>query len=146
MALLLSLERRAELLTLAMAERPREAVALLGGLEDGRDGAGLRIVTHLVRVDNRAGGEDAFAIDPREWRDVERELRRQGRRIVGLFHSHPRGPQRLSEADERAAGVLQGPDGDFSWVLAGPDPSTGSSCILSFVRRAGIMVPEELIP
>ena len=46
----------------------------------------------------------AFEIDPALRLDLQRRLRGDGQRVVGLYHSHPDGPARPSARDHARAG------------------------------------------
>ncbi len=80
---------------------PREACGLLLG--DTCDGE-IRVdrVT-LGRNLAPEGIDDAFVLDPMHTVAVDRESRRHGCGIVGIWHSHPRSPAELSARDREHA-------------------------------------------
>ncbi len=64
----------------------------------------------VVPVRNVAGqGGQAFEADPAAHLALSRRLRREGGRIVAVFHSHVDGPARLSAADLAGAVLGNGP-------------------------------------
>jgi proteasome lid subunit RPN8/RPN11 len=77
----------------ARRERPRECCGLLVG-------AGVR-VTVAVPMRNLARGRTRYMVDPAGHIALQRVLRviEPAASIVGVYHSHPRGPARPSEAD-----------------------------------------------
>ena len=59
---------------------------------------------HAARlVRNLASRPDRFELDPAEHLRVERLAERDGRAVLGAWHSHPDAPARPSEADRAAA-------------------------------------------
>ena len=94
-ALLKQIERHGE------ADFPREACGLLVGTSD--------TIAEAVPSRNLAASENEFLIDPALQLKLQRELRGTGRRIVGVYHSHPSGDSAPSDADKtwaRAAGLV----------------------------------------
>ena len=80
----------------AIIAHAREAApAECCGLLVGR----VRDIRQAVRARNLASGLNRFLIDPKDHLDAAREARRQGREIVGFYHSHPRSPAVPSETD-----------------------------------------------
>jgi proteasome lid subunit RPN8/RPN11 len=95
-ALLAQLARHGE------ATYPNECCGLLAG----RELNGVRVVERFVPVENRWGaGERSrrFLIEPEVLRTAERNARRDGLDIVGIYHSHPDAPARPSEFDREHA-------------------------------------------
>ena len=86
---------REALLGLARAAAPRECAAVLGGRCDGA----TTYVTDVTALVNRASGDDAFAVDEREFLRSSRALADRGRTFVGFAHSHPRGSAAPSQRD-----------------------------------------------
>jgi proteasome lid subunit RPN8/RPN11 len=92
----------------ARAAGSRECCGLLEG---ARDGDAVR-VTALHPSPNLAADPDRFEIDPA----LQFRLLREGRRIVGCYHSHPAGQAEPSPRDVEGAGEV-----GFVWLIAGAD-------------------------
>jgi proteasome lid subunit RPN8/RPN11 len=92
----------------ARSAAPRECCGLIEGV---RNGGALR-VTALHPVANLAREPDRFEIDPRE----QFRLLREGRTIIGCYHSHPNGPAEPSPRDAEYAF-----EGEFVWLIAGAE-------------------------
>ncbi len=73
---------------------------LLGSAEDG-----IRRVAEIRQQDNERtdSRENRFLISPEQFRAAEREARRSGALMVGIYHSHPDSPPRPSEYDREHA-------------------------------------------
>ena len=72
------------------------------GLMLGSDGADGRRVRALVPIANSFEDEEQYhryLITPADMFRAEREARRRGLDVVGVFHSHPNAPARPSEYD-----------------------------------------------
>ena len=80
----------------AHREYPREACGLLAAALDHH-------VLRYVAMTNMARGQADYAIDPVQFADRERQIRRAGLRVCGFFHSHPDGEPTPSRADHAAA-------------------------------------------
>lgn len=80
---------------------PREACGLLLGLEH----AGLTRVRLALQARNLvlASDPERFELDPGDHVAAEREARRLGLALVGVWHSHPDHPAVPSAADRAAA-------------------------------------------
>lgn len=74
---------------------PAECCGLLIGSGDRIDEA--------VATGNIAGSPTRYEIDPRDHFAVIRRVRREGREILGAYHSHPATPPIPSPADIAAA-------------------------------------------
>lgn len=70
---------------------------LLGRDEDD----GTRVIVDVLPVENTKGEERErrYLIEPRALLDAERDARRRGLDVVGIYHSHPNHPSRPSEFD-----------------------------------------------
>ena len=80
----------------AQAEAPRECLGLLGGVDER--------VQALYPLSNVAEDpERAYRADPLELLRAFRALDREGLSLLGLYHSHPRGPARPSDTDRALA-------------------------------------------
>ncbi|MFB6112037.1 MAG: desampylase [Halobacteriaceae archaeon] len=84
----------------ALEDRPREACGLLAGHRDGD-----RIVVESAhRARNAAAApRTRFRIDPRAQLALMDGIEAAGRRVVGIYHSHPAGPHEPSSRDRRQA-------------------------------------------
>ncbi len=118
---------RRAILREARAAHPRECCGLIEGV---RDGETVR-ATALHATANLAEAPDRFQIDPR----VQFRLLREGRTIVGCYHSHPNGRAEPSPRDLEGAG-----EEDFVWVIA------AGRTLAAFVYRAGGFPPLALAP
>lgn len=78
---------------------PNEACGLLGGTGDGENAVVTSVYT-LCNVDN---SPEHFSMDPAEQFGAVKEMRGQGMRLIGNFHSHPSSPSRMSDEDKRLA-------------------------------------------
>ncbi|CAA9566787.1 MAG: hypothetical protein AVDCRST_MAG33-2138 [uncultured Thermomicrobiales bacterium] len=96
-SLRLPIAMREEIVAHARAELPRECCGLIGGPPGETDlmAAGVE----LFRLTNAAPGLDFYEIDPNDLFRVTRDLDRDGRDIVAIYHSHPTGPARPSATD-----------------------------------------------
>jgi len=82
---------RQQMIAQAIQALPHEAVGFVAG-------QGSRATT-LVPLPNIAG-HHAFLADPYSQFQAEREIKRSGLEIVGIYHSHPDGCGCASPADE----------------------------------------------
>ena len=100
---------------LAHAALPGEACGLLVGRAD----QGCVRVTGFAPSRNRACAPDAFEIDAALQLALQRRLRNQGERVVGVWHSHPTGAARPSARD--AEGAWQD---DLVWLITAAGKTT----------------------
>lgn len=84
-------EMRAHVLTCL----PEEACGLLGGQMDG----GRATVNVVIPVENTLHSPVRFRMDPREQLRAFNRLEVLGLELVGIFHSHPTGPDAPSATD-----------------------------------------------
>jgi len=98
--LLLPQSLRAQIFAEACAAHPRECCGLLEGSAER--------ITALHPTRNLAGEPDRFEIDPIE----QFRLMREGRRIVGCYHSHPGGRAEPSPRDAQCASEV-----GFLWLV-----------------------------
>jgi len=91
---------RSQILAEARIAYPRECCGLLEGSAEH--------ITALHPTRNLAGRPDRFEIDPAE----QFRLRREGRRIVGCYHSHPGGRAEPSPRDAEQAS-----EAGFLWLI-----------------------------
>jgi len=76
-------------------ELPNEACGLLGG-RAGR-------VESVHPAKNVQASPSRFAMDPLEQLRAMEEIRKAGREIAGIYHSHPGGPAGMSSLDREEA-------------------------------------------
>lgn len=64
-----------------------------------------RAISTLARAQNEFDGERRrrFLIRPEELREMERQTEREGRAVLGFYHSHPDHPARPSRFDQEHA-------------------------------------------
>jgi proteasome lid subunit RPN8/RPN11 len=79
----------------ACDELPNEACGLLTGTDD--------VVQARYAMTNVDHSPEHFSFSPQEQFDVLKEARREGRKIIANYHSHPATPARPSEEDIRLA-------------------------------------------
>lgn len=80
---------------------PNEACGLLVGAAS----AGRLRIEQAVAVPNlnTERAKDRYTLDPAAHREADERARREGRDIVGVYHSHPDHPARPSETDRAQA-------------------------------------------
>ncbi|MFC6590676.1 Mov34/MPN/PAD-1 family protein [Deinococcus lacus] len=83
----------------ARREAPLECVGVLGGVQ-GADWE-ARVYVPLTNVDPLPSAR--YQADPAELLGTLRRWRGQSLELVGIFHSHPRGPAEPSERDRQWA-------------------------------------------
>ena len=79
----------------ARDEAPVECCGLLLGAPG--------LVEEAVRTRNARQSPTAYLVEPADHFSVIRRARREGRAIMGAYHSHPRSPAVPSEVDRREA-------------------------------------------
>jgi|SRR5687767_3939925 len=85
-----------------VAAYPNECCGLLIGREAG--GAGSRVVDRLVPMKNAFDEKEQyhrFTIDPLAMMEAEKTAEREGKAVLGFYHSHPDHPARPSEYDRQ---------------------------------------------
>ena len=97
------------------------------GLLIGRDDPTCRRIHSVARIRNLAdsGSPDRFRLDPEGFVACDHAARRSGLDILGVWHTHPRGPSTPSDSDRArlwegysyliAAVTEAGPDSWRSW-------------------------------
>lgn len=85
----------ADMVAHARAEAPLEACGLLAGVGD--------TVREIYRMANVDASAEHFSLDPREQLAVLRHARAEGFAVLGVYHSHPETPARMSDEDLRLA-------------------------------------------
>lgn len=83
----------------AKSKLPNEACGLIAGTED-ENGKHIEKVYFLTNVD---ASNEHFSLDPREQLTAIKDMRGNGYKPLGNWHSHPESPSRPSEEDKRLA-------------------------------------------
>lgn len=82
---------------------PKEACgALIGRMKPCVD-EDVPVVTECKVMENHTTGKEVhsyFRMDPLEIYRLELQTEKEGKRIIGFYHSHPDAPAELSEEDE----------------------------------------------
>ena len=78
---------------------PNESCGLIGGVREG-DKKYIRKVYLLTNID---ASNEHFSMDPREQLAAVKDMRANGLKPLGNWHSHPESPSRPSEEDKRLA-------------------------------------------
>lgn len=73
------------------AEAPLEACGLLAGRGEQ--------VEQVLRMQNAAKSAVRFRLDPQQQFDVFNAMDERGLELIGIYHSHPRGPSTPSPTD-----------------------------------------------
>lgn len=79
---------------------PEEACGLIAG-EDLEDGT--RVIGKIYILTNTDHTNEHFTIDPKEQLSAIKDIRANGLKPLGNWHSHPESPSRPSEEDKRLA-------------------------------------------
>lgn len=83
----------------ARREEPRECCGVL----IGRVEAGVYHVERAIPGKNRSASHDLYELDPEDFVRADAEAEAAGLEVLGFYHSHPRGPERLSQIDRERA-------------------------------------------
>ena len=83
----------------AKKEFPYECCGFLGGNKVGED----IFITRIVPLTNIDQSSEHFSMDPNEQFQALKQIRNNGFKLVGNYHSHPYTPSRPSEEDKRLA-------------------------------------------
>ena len=84
----------------ALSQRPDEACGLIAG-NDNEDG--VRVIEKVYLLTNIDHTNEHFSIDPKEQLQAIKDMRANGLKPLGNWHSHPESPSRPSEEDKRLA-------------------------------------------
>ncbi|WP_420239192.1 M67 family metallopeptidase [Telmatobacter bradus] len=117
----------------AIEDAPIEACGYLAAVDDAAGG----VIVEAIRLRNVDASEEHFSFDPAEQFAVVRAIRKSGRKLLAVYHSHPASPARPSQEDIRLAF-----DAELSYViasLAGTEPD-----VRSFRIRNGDVEREEI--
>lgn len=88
-----------KILNHAKAGLPDEACGLIAGTE-GEDGREIRKVYCLTNIDH---SNEHFSLEPKEQLAAVKDMRAEGLKPLGNWHSHPETPSRPSQEDIRLA-------------------------------------------
>lgn len=86
-----------EIVKYAKEHLPEEACGLIAG-EETEDGRLVKKVYYLTNIDH---AEDHFTLDPKEQFAAIKDMRANGLKPLGNWHSHPVSPSRPSVEDIR---------------------------------------------
>ena len=84
---------------LYLKKEDNEACGLIGGTIEG-DKRSIQKVYLLTNIDQ---SNEHFSMDPKEQLAAVKDMRANGLKLLGNFHSHPESPSRPSEEDKRLA-------------------------------------------
>ena len=86
---------------LAAAESvfPEEACGLIGGTEED----GVRTIKKVYVLENIDHSNEHFTMAPKDQLAAVKDMRQNGLKPLGNFHSHPESPSRPSDEDKRLA-------------------------------------------
>ena len=84
----------------ALKVRPEEACGLIAGT-DHEDG--VREISMVYLLTNVDHTNEHFTIDPKDQLQTIKDMRANGIKPLGNWHSHPESPSRPSEEDKRLA-------------------------------------------
>jgi proteasome lid subunit RPN8/RPN11 len=110
-------ELAAAVLEAATRSFPAECCGLIEGT-DTHDGWLAQTIHEGANLADDPGRQ--FLIDPELQFKLLRHLRGAPTRIIGCFHSHPKGPSAPSRTDADSAY-----EDDFIWLIAGGSPASG---------------------
>lgn len=88
------------IITHSRKELPNEACGLIEGVKQSEEEYRVTSVFEMRNIDATS---DHFSMDPEEQFKVVKEIRKNGRELIGNYHSHPTTPSRPSREDIRLA-------------------------------------------
>lgn len=103
---------------------PSEACGLFTGTVD--EGGNANVVA-VHPSENLSACGDSFEIDPTLHMRLQRELRGSGEEILGVYHSHPKGPAEPSPRDAGAAAYA-----GWIWLITALSASDGRPLTSAF--------------
>ncbi len=86
-----------EIVKYAREHLPEEACGLIAGEED-ENGRLIKKIYYLTNIDH---ADDHFTLDPKEQLAAIKDMRANGYKPLGNWHSHPESPSRPSDEDIR---------------------------------------------
>lgn len=90
-----------KMLAYALKARPEEACGLIAGHDTGSDE--VRTIEKVYCLTNADHSSEHFTLDPKEQLAAVKDMRANGMKPLGNWHSHPDTPSRPSEEDKRLA-------------------------------------------
>ena len=84
----------------ARAGLPNEACGLIGGTDTDE---GVRVIRKVYCLRNVDASNEHFSLEPAEQLAAVKDMRQEGLRPLGNWHSHPETPSRPSQEDIRLA-------------------------------------------
>jgi len=102
MPLILKTELRRQIEAEGSSAFPNECCGILVGRDVKDERGERRVVERLVAGQNVFEADEQyhrFSIDPRVQLQAEREAAKEGKVVLGFYHSHPNHPARPSEYD-----------------------------------------------
>ncbi|MCX8129319.1 MAG: M67 family metallopeptidase [Clostridia bacterium] len=123
-----------EILDHSLKALPNEACGLIGGrIEDGS-----KVVEKVYLLTNADNSPEHFSMDPKEQFAAVKDMRNNGWKMLGNFHSHPASPSRPSEEDKRLAF-----DPEASYLIISL-ADIGNPVLKSFRIRAAVVQEEDI--
>ena len=115
---------------------PDEACGLIGGI-DNEDG--VREIRKVYFLTNTDHSREHFSIDPKEQLQAVKDMRSEGIKPLGNWHSHPESPSRSSDEDIRLA-----VDSEASYLILSL-MDIDNPVLNSFHVENGVSTREELV-
>jgi len=84
-----------EIIEYAREHLPEEACGLLAGDIEGNE----RVIKKVYFLENKDHAQDHFTLDPKEQLNAVKDMRAEGLKAIGNWHSHPSSPSRPSTED-----------------------------------------------
>ncbi|MCD8019113.1 MAG: M67 family metallopeptidase [Clostridiales bacterium] len=99
MRIIISRDDLKQMITYASAKLPEEACGLIAGTEDSEEKI-IKKIYYLTNVDH---SNEHFSLNPVEQLKAVKDMRVNGLKPLGNWHSHPETPSRPSQEDIRLA-------------------------------------------
>lgn len=119
----------------AKSELPNEACGIIAGNDD----SDIRTIEKVYLLKNIDKSNEHFSIDQKEQLKVIKDIRANGLKLLGNWHSHPESPSRSSDEDIRLAF-----DKNISYLILSL-MDIEKPVLNSFHVENGISTKEELI-
>ncbi|MBR1478585.1 MAG: M67 family metallopeptidase [Lachnospiraceae bacterium] len=87
----------------ALSRRPEEACGLIAGRDVEENGVNVRHIEKVYLLTNTDHSNEHFTLDPKEQLQAVKDMRANGLKPLGNWHSHPESPSRPSDEDKRLA-------------------------------------------